>query len=90
MERIPELVHKAFVVARDKQLKAAPTLSLKKATKAKVLKLPTTPVPKARPEQEFVTMFGPILDDSGQIATMSQAKTSRKAKKKVRQVGKTK
>jgi Common central domain of tyrosinase/von Willebrand factor type A domain len=63
MERDPNLVQKAFVAARKKQLQATPTLNFKKAVAAKPLKRPAKPVRKVRPKREFVTMFTPIQDD---------------------------
>jgi Common central domain of tyrosinase/von Willebrand factor type A domain len=62
-ERIPDLIYKAFIAARKKQLRATPTLNLKKAATPKPLKLPVKPVRKIQPEKEFVTMFMPIKDD---------------------------
>jgi len=63
-ERIPGLVHKAFLAARKKQLQATPTLNFKKVAPPKRLKPPPKPVRmKVQPREEFVTMFTPILDD---------------------------
>jgi hypothetical protein len=63
-ERIPDLVYKAFVAARKKQLQATPTLSFKKVAAPKRLKPPPKPMPmkQVQPREEFATMFMPILD----------------------------
>ncbi len=79
-ERDPNLVHKAFVAARKKQLQATSSLNFKKAAAAKPLKRPAKPVRKVRPKKEFVTMFMPIQDDLVGAAPMRH-RTARNKKR---------
>ncbi len=79
-ERDQNLVPKAFVAARKKQLQATPTLRFKKATAAKPLKRPAKPARQVPPKKEFVTMFTPIQDDLVGTAPMRH-RTARNKKK---------
>jgi hypothetical protein len=83
-ERIPNLVHKAFVAARKKQLQAKPTLSFKKVAPPKRMKPPPKPMgmKKVQRREEFITMFMPILDDRvGDTKEPNQKKPKPKRRK---------
>jgi hypothetical protein len=72
-ERIPGLVHKAFLEAQKRQQAATPSVSFERAAPAKTLRPPVVPGPKPRRKVDTPTMFMPIADTSA-----GRAKRARK------------